>query len=638
MRPLDEDKYLEELIKTLNIDDSDVCNRELFENSEMTFETEPENISSITKTVDKDEGTVQIKDGKITVTNPVGNGKYPKIIPTPDIITTVNQARIRAPRTVKESDDITWEINNQIKGFEITVCEEKLHVYFQVTPDIYRKKIIVDSGPSNVIKLESTVIDYDFSPQDIYELIVEEIYKLQIKVDVNTTLILNELWQPSYEKVLIAKGVPVTQSKDSYIETFFSTKIEEVIEEVSGKVDFKNRVKIPSVKQGDIVARLHPPEEGVEGYNVFGRIIRPKHPKKLSVKLNKNVEMKADGTIIALKSGRLSISGNLVKHIDIFDVHIVHGDVDIKKGNIYFTGDVIVYGDVKEDMRIESMGNIWVFGNVFYSTLVSAQSITISGNVINSYVYGGHFITFYSQAYRVLQDLSHYFEKLYEVANQLMTELKIRNQEISYTKVVATLLDGKFNTIIKRIDEYNDIYTEAKRHTNIQMDFMVLYKLLLPYSSYQTTLKLASIESIKTLIFALNEGIEKINNSIKEDSTISTGYSSFSTLKTNGDVVYVGNGSYHSLVFAGKDCKFYSQNSVIRGGTTEAIKDIIASKVGNELGAPPCLTAGRTILAKELISAKIKIKNKSVFYEGQRLRNVKFYYDHNDDVVKYIKN
>jgi uncharacterized protein (DUF342 family) len=103
------------------------------------------------------------------------------------------------------------------------------------------------------------------------------------------------------------------------------------------------------------------------------------------------VEISAKGEIIALASGRPKILGQDVRYIDISKEFVVNGDVDMRTGNITFSGDVIIYGDVLDHMIIESLGNVYITGNVYNSTITATGSIIIKGNVTNSHLYSGYF-------------------------------------------------------------------------------------------------------------------------------------------------------------------------------------------------------------------------------------------------------
>jgi uncharacterized protein (DUF342 family) len=85
------------------------------------------------------------------------------------------------------------------------------------------------------------------------------------------------------------------------------------------------------------------------------------------------------------------VTGNQIKYFEINTAYIVPGNVDLQTGNIVFAGDVIVYGDVMDNLIIKSLGNIYVGGSVFNSTLTASGSIAVKGNVLGSNLYSGNF-------------------------------------------------------------------------------------------------------------------------------------------------------------------------------------------------------------------------------------------------------
>ncbi|OEH86659.1 hypothetical protein BHU72_10435 [Desulfuribacillus stibiiarsenatis] len=584
-----------------------------------------------------DDGYLEVKEHHLYVRDAKNKGRQPTLIPNRSLVTYINDKMINQPTKVYEKDRISWLLIKKERIFEITVSSDKMVVYLQLSINIKQRTVLKNKACTNKLLLETVEVEAPYDAEEVVSNIITEIYSLGIKVSFDHSAIANEVLAPTYQKIIIAEGLPIIESSDSHLETYFSNETTEILEEVNGKVDFKNRIIIPSVNKGDIIAQFHPPIDGKEGYDVFANTIRPKSPKKMNVKAKENVEQDPDGKFYALRSGRPAMTGRIVKYLDIYNVHTVKGDVDLKTGSVYFSGDVVVYGDVKEGMRIEALGNVLIVGSVYYATVISAQNIEIRGNVLNSQVYGGHHILFYSQSYRLLQGLKYYFEQFFQASQTIIHHFKQKTSsetEPQYGLLLATLLDMKFSKLKNDVNQYITMYNEAKKQVDIPNDFAILEEKLIPFSNYQLASKIDQIECLENIIFSVGELLKKIENSIQEESEITLKYASFSDVKTNGKVIFNGKGSYHSTIFSGTDCEFKQQEGVVLGGSIQAIEGINAATVGNPLAPSPHLSTNGKIIIKELIKAKITINQRSLNYEGKPVKSIEFYYDKQSDSVK----
>jgi hypothetical protein len=93
----------------------------------------------------------------------------------------------------------------------------------------------------------------------------------------------------------------------------------------------------------------------------------------------RNTENSPDGLELQAKiKGHLRWSGD---KIDVIDLFVVFGDVDFKKGNVDYHGDVEVYGNVLQGFTVKGGGDVTVFGNVDGGTVISENGdVTVKGN------------------------------------------------------------------------------------------------------------------------------------------------------------------------------------------------------------------------------------------------------------------
>jgi len=184
--------------------------------------------------------------------------------------------------------------------------------------------------------------------------------------------------------VVIANGSPPRDARSSKVEFLINVASGSgVTIDKSGKADYKHQDKITSVKEGSAVARILAPNMKPEdGWDVTGKVstARQAPPITLTIGPNFRQEQDEEGNILlyAKKNGELVYANNLV---DIRDIHTVEGDVDLKCGNIKFSGTVQVNGSVLPGFYVLSGGDIHINENADSALLSAEGSIIINQGV-----------------------------------------------------------------------------------------------------------------------------------------------------------------------------------------------------------------------------------------------------------------
>jgi uncharacterized protein (DUF342 family) len=86
--------------------------------------------------------------------------------------------------------------------------------------------------------------------------VLSAVEDMGIKMNIDAAAVQMEILQPSHRPVNIARGKAPVQGQDARLDMFFSENIENIFTEVQGVIDFKNHMNIPSVKSGDVIAKL----------------------------------------------------------------------------------------------------------------------------------------------------------------------------------------------------------------------------------------------------------------------------------------------------------------------------------------------------------------------------------------------
>lgn len=580
------------------------------------------------------DGYVEVRDHQLFVIDPKEGGKKPKIQPGKSVKILVNKVALTKERIVSEKDEIVWSPQHQ-NLYEISVSKDKMVSTLILFPELYIDFLLKDKRRSINFTLELSPYPKDINIEEVSSIIVEDIMKKGIKVKIDTSALIQELSKPTFGPIVIAEGLPIIPSIDAKIERFFSEVTEEVYEEKQGRVDFRNKLKIPSVHPGEAIAKFHPPKEGKSGFNVYGEPLHPKPAKNIEIRTKNRVKLEADGTLIALQGGRPSITGRLVKTIEILETFEVHGDLDIKTGNIYFAGDVIIKGNVKDNMIIECSGSIYVYGNVYHSKLVASQHIYITGNVMHSQISAGQQSILYSKMYKTSQDVSIILKELIYAVNQLDASLRKKGLEYDYGHVVNTLVEVKFPKIFVIVNQLHSVIEEVfARQMSFPVQFKILLNSLVNIKSKEAIRKLQSQHAIESCQKAIKELIAHMESLISEKSDIHCQSANLSTIKTNGNIVIKKGGLVQSKAFAGNSILFEKRDAVIRGGKLEALKGIEAGIVGSESGNTPELFAGEYITIIRAIKCNLKFPNNHLTID-EPCDNIKIHFDPKTETLKH---
>ncbi|MEB1806329.1 MAG: FapA family protein [Bacillaceae bacterium] len=590
-----------ELIKDIEIKDFNK-----YETVETTTESEPPEHHIL-----KDDGFVEVRDHQLFIINPNANGRHPVLVPNENLYITVNGKVLKREIVVFEKDTLEWTVKIK-KPYQITISEDKLNVFLQVFPELFTKYRLKDKKRSLRFKLEVEPYHKPCHVEEVSSKILEDITKYGVKIEVKTSAIMQELMKPTFNPILVAEGLPLIPSRDGFVEKFFKNEVEEV----NGKVDFKNRLKIPIVEAGAIIAQVHPPKEGKEGYNVLGQTLLPKKAKRLDVRAKPAVKITDDGKVIALQQGRPSVTGHYVKHINILETYEVNGDVDMSTGNIFFNGDIIIRGNIKDHMTVESSGSIFVYGNVYHASVTASQHVIILGNVMNSKINAGQFGLFYSRVYRITQDLSLSMKQLWEALKQLQHAMELKGISMDFGYVLSTLVDSKFKNIRDKVFElYKTIQEMAEHQISCPPQLKIILNALAKFKDTPAILTIKSEQSLHSIQYAINELIQQMESIILEESNIEFYSANSSQIKTNGKITIKKEGIINTTLFAGKDILFNRPNAVIRGGKVEALETIKAGVIGTAMGQPPELYAGEKISIEKLHQAKVSFPNHTLFID-----------------------
>ncbi len=217
--------------------------------------------------------------------------------------------------------------------------------------------------------------------QDLKKIPVDMIVRILNKNDVNygidegaiKTMIERGLYTSSH---LVARGTAQKDGVDGYVVEHFSRERDikpQLLD--NGDIDLKELSFILDIEKGTIIADVVNAIPPVSGTGVSGKELIGRPGKPPVVPQGTNTAISADGTHLIS-----NVSGNLVFSQGKFSVEqlvTIKGNVDSSIGNIDFSGDIVINGDVFFGYTINSKKNIKITGSVEGANLHAGGDITV---------------------------------------------------------------------------------------------------------------------------------------------------------------------------------------------------------------------------------------------------------------------
>ncbi len=257
-----------------------------------------------------------------------------------------------------------------------------------------------------VSKDRMTVTAFFYPPSEGGELIDEKevlgsLAYRKITYGVQTETIHKFFQHREYcKEIVVASGKPVKQGHNAFVEMFFNKSLrpKPTLRE-DGSVDYFHLNLINNVEEGQLLAQLHPEEQGEAGINVYGETIKPLAVKAGFIKYGANTILSEDKmTLTAATAGHVTVKDQKITVSNVLTVE----NVDVSTGNIEYEGSVQVKGVVATNFSIKAGGNVVVKGIVEGATIEAGSdiilecgakaggNITAGGNIVAKFIENAH--------------------------------------------------------------------------------------------------------------------------------------------------------------------------------------------------------------------------------------------------------
>lgn len=337
------------------------------------------------------KGWVKVENGQVIVSDPEPGMMYPVIVPCDEVQVAVNGRIISGPTPVSSKDSIVLTPKRAEPKVSITVTVESrgMEAYVTVRAEDGAEWKVVDAPASTylTIRAEKRVIPAEVKPEDIQAVLSQKGIIFGIKADA----VARAAREKSGEPVLVAEGLEPKPGKDGHIELLVPIHRVLDLPADSLRVDFRETVKIPMVKKGQVTAVKRRPVPGEPGKTVFGKDVPPPKPEDPKLKPGKGVIFQEEGDLLKVVA---IIDGYPIYHpssgvYEVDEIYRVNGDVNLATGNIKFVGSVEVNGRVTDGMKVYAEGNVRVRGMVTGAEIRAWRNVEIGGNVFQSTVVAG---------------------------------------------------------------------------------------------------------------------------------------------------------------------------------------------------------------------------------------------------------
>lgn len=210
--------------------------------------------------------------------------------------------------------------------------------------------------------------------------IENDIKSLGVKGGIDTQAIAKFLSEKRYfEPYVVAVGKPARDGKEGYIEYKFNTELKATPKmNEDGTVDFHTLENVNHVKEGDVVAVLHPEDRGEAGCDLLGRPVLPKKIGHVIFRHGNNLVISEDGRqLISKVNGHVTLESDKIFVSNVLELV----DIDASTGDINYNGSVVIKGNVLAGFSVNAARDISVNGIVEGATVISGGNITFNRGV-----------------------------------------------------------------------------------------------------------------------------------------------------------------------------------------------------------------------------------------------------------------
>lgn len=549
-----------------------------------TGEYDIEPINQINEDLSKQQskdGCIEIVSGKAMVTDPLQEGRYASIIADdPQIDVYVNGEKVFGAAFATGNDRIEFKsiVVDPVTKIKARLSKDKMQAILEISKTPGKEYFVKDAKRSNVVFIRSDYKEIQ-PPAATLDQCLVELKKLNVDIKfVNIEKIKELINELNGGSAVVAEGKRLIDGLNSKIKYLFkNTSYRNPDFDAEKKVDLMNHTIIPSVNVGDVLAvKITPVIPGRDGITVTGTVLKAKEGKDIPLKVGKGTALLDNDTkVVAVSSGRPEYKKGV---ISVIPTLVISHDVDVSTGNVHFDGDILIKGNISENLKVSTGGDITVFGNIYHANVYAKGNIRVHGNIINSKVSAGLNVLNYLCVLPKLKQIIEMvkaFQSVVNLAEASKEHEDIRRKLLQVVINKKNILDNLMKDIQNLIKLFNDEETNE------------LIRILEDVKRTLTGINAQCIENtgqIKVLYEEIVEYVDTIEGLYgnQADMIFENGQNSF--IQANGNIVIADRGCYQTNLMAKKAILFKKTSSIVRGGLLIAGKCIKMGIVGAPSG------------------------------------------------------
>ncbi|THE10610.1 DUF342 domain-containing protein [Bacillus timonensis] len=566
------------------------------------------------------DGKVWVKDGHLYCKSSPTH--FPMVTVQPGISLYKNGLRVKDTTTIiSEQDSYEIRVEDEVKDtkWSVSMDNHRLKVVLEVEPGFKITKKVPDIGANHHIELIAEEVK-EIQNTLSYEDVLFKLETLNVRHGFNHTEISKALEAVEPGTFEIVTGILPKPGKDGWVEIKVAIETTEGLQEKEdGSVDFREIKTIPSVERGQLLAVVHPPIPGQIGYTVTNEPLPAKQVHPVVLRTGNGV-MVVDDKVVATESGRpfLEKRGQLVK-ISLMQKLTHLGDVDLASGNLRFSGDIEIVGEVKHGMMVEAEGDIMVHKAVDHATLNASGAVIGYGTIIGSEISAGKNNMLVAELGHLLGIIEQHMTNIVEVIGQLSQSAAFKSSDLTRAGIqplLKILLERKFKNFPPIAKKYVDVVNRSEGY--LQDDEWREIAVLLNKLFLSLTNQITSLESIKLLSRKVKDLHELSKTPVEPDSYITISSSVNSKLYCSGNILILGNGCINTKIHAGGTLKIYG---VLRGGEVYGRLGVDINEVGAESGTSTLIAVPedqKIVMKKVMEGCTIKIGHRKYTFTEAR--------------------
>ncbi|MDW0117229.1 FapA family protein [Sporosarcina thermotolerans] len=587
------------------------------------------------KPVDTKEGKAWIKDGKIYC-KPV-EGKQTKLT-IPQNFTLLINGKKATNRTVVLSDDDDYVLESEIivreTQWKASLSTDMLEARITVKPGYRLTYKVIDSEPAQHLVpmvVETKEIQNTLEISDI----IQEMELLGVNIGLNHDEMekATQTTESQPKIFVIANGSPAKNGENGWLKTLVKTKIEKVLKvNEDGRVNFREIKSIPVVEIDDVLAIIHPPTNGEEGFTVRNEPIPCDKTFPIVTHLGNGVAIEGD-KIIATKCGRPLIeqTGQLVRAAIIRK--LTHqGNVDLSSGNIRFKGDVEVVGEVTDNMVVEAFGDILIHKAINNAIITTTGSVITNSNCNSSTITAAENDFFEEDIINQVTNIISTTEQIKALLSIVMNSSEFKNNlhGNNIQAITHSIIQSKFEYFPNQILELSALITD-REDTLLNGEWL---KICLSLERCFLSLIVVPdyLETLEELLSDMKQSIEESMKSISEESFIKIPKAMNCNIFCNGDVFVTDHGCINTNIQSGGHVQI---NNKFRGGKIVAEKGISVGVAGSLNSSLTLLSVSedQTIRIRRAMEGVVLKIGKFSYQFTETAFNVKAFMDKNGELV-----